>query len=218
MKYLTTPLFLLIVLFCSHSSHSQVSFSNGWNKITVNYDEKGRRHGYFEACDSVQFINGFGLDPLFINSTGEFVIADLYVNSPAIKSKQFDFSDTIIAIDQNNVRFELKMLTEWETNKLLTQSNCELTFIIKHKSKNEEVKIDASRYRKILSREISYKGLTIKGQYLHGKMDGNWKIYDSEKNLIATLRYHKNKVLDCTGNCSDVQFIQDLNIPFGKFN
>lgn len=181
---------MIMVLMC------KTSFSQ-WDRIIENLDKKGFRHGYFEAQDSLKSAYGFGL---MISTTENGVVSDLVIEGPAMRSEKIKRLDTIQGYEVKNNFISFAELGHEKAMEFM-KNNDKLIFIIKSHDSNNLVKVELNKSNQYL-RVRKIDGVTIKGNYKHGKMHGLWYIYDYKGNLVNTREYKNGKERKCEGDCT----------------
>jgi len=176
---------------------SEISLGQSWDRYVENLDKKGQRHGYFEVQDSLSYLYGYGI---FISRTDLGVITDLTLDGPAMICQKIKTNDTIVGFELDNKYISFKDLGNEQAIELM-KNNPKLIFVIRSASPNTEIKIELIKSNHFL-RTREYDGLTIKGNYDHGKMHGKWQTFDYEGNLINTRIFENDKELKCEGDCS----------------
>ena len=181
---------IILIITC------QTTFAQ-WDRRVENFDKKGVRHGYFEVQDSLQSLYGFGL---MISSTENGLVSDLIIEGPAMRSDKIKSQDTIQGFEIENNFISFAELGHEKAMELM-KNNDELIFIIKSYSLNNVVKVTLHKSNQLL-RTSEHDGVTIKGNYNHGKMHGLWYPYDFKGNLVNTREYKKDKEIKCQGDCT----------------
>ncbi|MBM3455596.1 MAG: hypothetical protein FJX80_10660 [Bacteroidetes bacterium] len=182
--------FIILIVTC------QTTFAQ-WDRVVVNFDKKGVRHGYFEVQDSLQSAYGFGL---MISRTENGLVSDLIIEGAAMRSDKIKAQDTIQGFEIENNFISFAELGHEKAMELM-KKNDELIFIIKSYALNNIVKVNLHKSNELL-RTREYDGVTIKGNFNHGKMHGLWYTYDFKGNLVNTREYKKDKEIKCQGDCT----------------
>jgi hypothetical protein len=174
----------------------QNSFSQ-WDRVVENLDKKGVRHGDFEVQDSLQSVYGFGL---MISTTENGLVSDLIIEGPAIRSEKIKPLDTIQGFEVENNFISFAEIGHEKAMEII-KNNDKLIFIIKSHSLNNAVKVELYKSNQFL-RIRKHDGVTMKGNYNHGKMHGLWYTYDCKGNLVNTREYKNAKEIKCEGDCT----------------
>ena len=176
-------------------------FSQSWDKTFEKLDKNGERHGFYQVQDTLFSMFGFGLKYNSIDSTGIFSIEGLVLDGPAFKSKKINNNDTIIGLEINGIKYDLKKM-KYETTKNILENNEKIKFIKSTQTRSNNIEIELKKENLIYKFNI-LDGITIKGNYNHGKMDGKWETFDDKGKLVNTRIYKNDKEIKCTGNCKD---------------
>jgi antitoxin component YwqK of YwqJK toxin-antitoxin module len=197
---------LMISLF---TITSLIGFSQGgWDKSIVNFDKKGERHGYFQVQDTLLKMAGFGFSFKSIDSTGIFYIERLVLDGPAIINKNLKINDTVIGLEINETKYDLKTINYEDTKNILSK-NDKIKFYLKSSTSNNLSIVELTK--KMLLYRFKYdEGITMKGYYKHGKQHGKWETYDYEGKLINTRIYRNDKQVSCSGNCTEFSSYVDF--------
>jgi hypothetical protein len=190
-----------IMLLCLSIAITSSLFSQGWDKKIEKLDKNGKRHGFYQVQDTLFSMFGFGIEYKSIDSTGTISIERIVLNSPAFKSNKINNNDTIIGLEINGIKYDLKKMKN-EITKNILENNDKIKFIKNTQSGNNNIEVELKKENLIYKFHI-HDGITIKGNYNHGKKDGKWEIFDNEGKLVNTRIYKNDKEIKCTGNCKD---------------
>ena len=176
-------------------------FSQGWDKQIEKLDKNGKRHGFYQVQDTLFSKFGFGIEYKSIDSNGTFAIVRIVMNSPAFNSKKISSKDTIIGLEINGNKYDLKKMKYDETKNILANHD-KIKFIKSSQSNSNNIEFELKKEDLIYKFNIQ-DGITMKGNYNHGKKDGKWETFDDQGRLVNTRIYKNDKEINCTGNCKD---------------
>ena len=179
-----------MVLIC------QTSFSQ-WDRTIQNLDKKGARHGYFEVQDSLQSVYDFGL---MISTSKSGLVSDLTIEGPAMKSNKIKSLDIIQGFEVENNFISFAEMGHEKALEFMKKHDI-LIYIIKKHASNDVIKVELEKSNHFL-RIHERDGVSIKGNFTHGKMDGLWYTYDYKGNLVNTRKYKNDKEIKCEGDCT----------------
>jgi len=181
---------IIMVLIC------QTSFSQ-WDRTIQNLDKKGARHGYFEVQDSLQSVYDFGL---MISTSKSGLVSDLTIEGPAMKSNKIKSLDIIQGFEVENNFISFAEMGHEKALEFMKKHDI-LIYIIKKHASNDVIKVELEKSNHFL-RIHERDGVSIKGNFTHGKMDGLWYTYDYKGNLVNTRKYKNDKEIKCEGDCT----------------